>query len=150
MEQSGNGVNRAEAVSTCRAEWGLVFLTYISTSSRSCSINCNTLTVTSLAVLWSESSSEDRYLRVCLEGEQFGLNSECCSCYLLVQKNYPGLNHGTAVSIIAPPSNRAVHSACQKETQQNKTLQANWENPQSNPSWRLTSTLRAIIHYAFS
>lgn len=69
--------------------------TYLFICSQSSSINCNVLTGTSLALLWSESSSEDRYLRDCLEREKLDLDPgsiECCGCYLLVQKkNYTWL-----------------------------------------------------------
>lgn len=63
--------------------------TYLFICSQSNSINCNVLTGTSLALLWSESSSEDRCLRGCLEREKLDLNPrpiEHFGCYLLFQE----------------------------------------------------------------
>lgn len=63
--------------------------TYLFDCSQSSSITCSVLTGTSLVLLWSESSSEDGYLRDCLEWGKLDPSPgsiECCSCYLLVQK----------------------------------------------------------------
>lgn len=90
--------------------------TYLFGCSQSSGINCNMLTGTSLALLWSKSSSEDRYLRDCLERENLNLNPgsiECCGCYLLVQKkNYTTKLYIYLEQLLASilyPSKSAVH-----------------------------------------